>query len=316
MTDTCNNGNDYNGEHFGARISSVFVILAASAIGSFLPLILLKSRVKVPWWVFFIVRYIGSGVITATGFIHLLHLSRKSLSNECLGEPFTSFPWAFGITLMGLMTMLFFDMLAHYKIEKKIEAKTVCGPDVDEESCLTVDCATKELPTQLIHSYYHQILNSFVLEFGIIFHSVFIGLSLAIAGEEFIPLFIAISFHQMCEGMGLGVRFGLTPWPHDKQYMPWVLSFAYSLTTPLAIAVGLGVRNTYSKGSRTALITNGVFDAFCAGILIYNSVVELMAYDFMYSSDFKQKNGTKKMILAFFFLSVGAGAMSLIAKWA
>jgi len=46
-----------------------------------------------------------------------------------------------------------------------------------------------------------------------------------------------------------------------------VLSFAYSLSTPTAIAVGLGLRNTMKPQSHATLVINGVFDAISAGIL-------------------------------------------------
>jgi zinc transporter 1/2/3 len=43
-----------------------------------------------------------------------------------------------------------------------------------------------------------------VLEAGVAFHSVIIGITLGtIAGDEFKPLLIALSFHQFFEGFGL-----------------------------------------------------------------------------------------------------------------
>lgn len=38
----------------------------------------------------------------------------------------------------------------------------------------------------------------FILEFGVIFHSIFIGLTLAVAGDEFITLYVVLVFHQVC----------------------------------------------------------------------------------------------------------------------
>lgn len=364
--DICGTGNDYNGEHFEVRISSIFVVLALSAFGAFLPLVASRSPwFRVPGWVFFIIRYLGSGVIVATGFIHLLAEGNAALTEECLGLPFVDYPWSEGIALMGVFTMFFFDIVAHKKIEEKTAAKSLLETQAiengkeekkvdemeeikinddedkkDENISPTDNKMLQELSNygcygahnQSAHNqgtqspqntsneetktYYHQILNSFVLEFGIIFHSVFVGLSLAIAGEEFVALYVAIAFHQMFEGLGLGTRFALTKWPANKQYIPWLLSLAYSLTTPIAIAIGLGVRKTYPPGSRRALITTGVFDALCGGILIYNSLVELMAYDFMYSSEFKNGLSMKRMLLAYLCLSIGAFAMALIGKWA
>lgn len=127
--------------------------------------------------------------------------------------------------------------------------------------------------------YYGQLLNVFVLEFGIIFHSVFIGLSLAVAGDEFKTLYIVLVFHQMFEGLGLGTRIATTNWDKHR-FTPWLLALGYTLCTPIAIAIGIGVRHSYPPGSRRALITNGVFDSISAGILVYTGLVELMAHEF------------------------------------
>lgn len=324
--DTCQLGNDYNGDHLGARISAVFVIFAVSAIGSFLPLLLKKSTFfKVPDWCFFVTRYFGSGVIVATGFIHLLAEANEALSNTCLGGVWEEYPWAEGICMIGVFLMFFFDTLAHKKIEEKVRLNMIANEEIEQKALF--GAKDKDILDQVSEvsnatpsaTLYQQMLNALVLEFGIIFHSIFVGLSLAIAGDEFKSLYVAIAFHQCFEGLGLGTRFATTPWPKDKLYVPWCLSLAYSLTTPIAIAIGIGLRQSYLPGSRASLLTTGIFDALCAGILIYNSLVELMAYDFMISEDLKGRNGSlgmRRMLIAFFFLCLGAFAMALIGKWA
>ncbi|CUM45817.1 unnamed protein product [Debaryomyces fabryi] len=326
--DVCSSQNHFNGENLGARVSAVFVILAVSAFGAFFPLVVQRCPYfNLPKWCFFITRYFGSGVIVATGFIHLLAEADKALSDNCLGGIFAEYPWAEGIALMGVFFMFFLDIVAHKRLEDKANKKEKLKVEIAEvqsENSLEMQDIKEEIkedtsgddnatPTENV---YQQILNSFVLEFGIIFHSVFVGLSLAIAGDEFKALYVAIAFHQMFEGLGLGTRFAMTPWPKDKQYIPWILALAYSLTTPIAIAIGLGVRNSYPPGSRVALITTGCFDALCSGILIYNSLVELMAYDFIFSPEFKGDNGMQKMLWAYFCLAFGAAIMALIGKWA
>ena len=163
--------------------------------------------------------------------------------------------------------------------------------------------------------YYGQLLNVFVLEFGVMFHSVFIGLSLAVSGEEFKSLYIVLVFHQMFEGLGLGTRIATTDWSRHR-FTPWILAIAYTLCTPIAIAIGLGVRESYPPGSRRSLITNGVFDSISAGILVYTGIVELMAHEFLYSGEFKGPNGFKRMLWAYFVMCWGAGLMALLGKWA
>ena len=139
--------------------------------------------------------------------------------------------------------------------------------------------------------YYGQLLGVFVLEFGVMFHSVFIGLALAVSGDEFKSLYIVLVFHQMFEGLGLGTRIATTNGP--DRYTPWILAICYTLCTPIAIAVGLGVRKSYPPGSRRALITNGVFDSISAGILLYTGIVELMAHEFLYLANLRALEGSR-----------------------
>lgn len=104
------------------------------------------------------------------------------------------------------------------------------------------------------------------------------------------------------------------PFPKRLNWLPWVLCAAYGLTTPIAIAIGLGVRTTYNGDSYTANVVSGVLDAVSAGILIYTGLVELLARDFLYNP---QRTRDNKQ-LAFMVCSVllGAGLMALLGKWA
>lgn len=346
---TCESGNDYNDAHMGARISSVFVILITSSAGAFLPILSSKySFVRMPSWLFFGAKYFGTGVIVATSFIHLLEPAADALGEECLGGTFEEYPWAYGIALMSLFALFFFELLAfnyvqdkvtgghghsHFEISSKENELKDEEEDVEQETEPVKkgpeypnhfshanshqDPETKNTPTDLHkETYYGQLVSTLVLEFGIIFHSVFVGLTLAISGEEFQTLYVVIVFHQMFEGLGLGTRIASTEWPMNKRWLPFVLALAYGLTTPIAIAIGLGVRNTYSPGSRTALITNGVFDAISAGILIYTGLVELMAHEFLFSDQFKGPGGAKRMMIAYVVVCFGAGLMALLGRWA
>lgn len=163
--------------------------------------------------------------------------------------------------------------------------------------------------------YAAQMTAIFILEFGIVFHSIFIGLTLAVAGEEFETLFIVLVFHQTFEGLGLGSRLAVTPWRKTKRWTPYILGLGYGFSTPIAIAVGLGLRETYVPGSATALIVNGVFDSISAGILIYTGLVELMAHEFMFSNVMR-KAKLQVVLSAFGMMCLGAGLMAVLGKWA
>jgi zinc transporter 1/2/3 len=154
--------------------------------------------------------------------------------------------------------------------------------------------------------YSAQLTAIFILEFGVIFHSIFIGLTLAVAGDEFTTLYIVLVFHQMFEGLGLGARLADVPWPKSKRWTPYLLGLSYGLSTPIAIAIGLGVRQSFAPESTNTLLINGIFDSISAGILIYTGLVELMAHEFMFSP-YMAHGPVSRTLKAFALMILGAG---------
>ena len=160
-----------------------------------------------------------------------------------------------------------------------------------------------------------QLTAIFILEFGVVFHSVFIGLTLAIS-DQFIILFVVIIFHQTFEGLGLGARLATANWPADRRrWMPYLLGLGYAVSTPLAIAIGLGVRQSIRTEGATMKMVNGIFDAISGGILMYTGLVELLAHEFMFNPEMR-KAGLRVQLFAYGCVALGAGLMALLAKWA
>lgn len=124
------------------------------------------------------------------------------------------------------------------------------SPYIDVETGLPVDEMT----------YRKMSMNITLLEGGILFHSVFVGMTVSITIEGFVILLIAILFHQLFEGLGLGSRIAAVPYPKGS-YRPWVLVFAFGTTAPIGQAIGLITRNTYDPNSAFGLIIVGIFNA-------------------------------------------------------
>ena len=163
-------------------------------------------------------------------------------------------------------------------------------------------------------AFRQQIAAFLILEFGVIFHSVIIGLNLGVAGEEFNTLYPVIVFHQAFEGLGIGARLSVIPFPTRFTWMPWTLCAAYGLTTPIAIGIGLGLSNTYNSGSFTASVVSGVLDATSAGILLYTGFVELLARDFLFNAD--RTRDRVRILFMLGSLYLGIILMALLGKWA
>ena len=62
--------------------------------------------------------------------------------------------------------------------------------------------------------------------------------------------------------------------PPRYNWVPVAAALLFGVTTPLGIAVGLGVKSTYNPGSVIASIVSGILDSVSAGILIYTGLVE------------------------------------------
>ena len=335
----CSADNDYDGR-MGLRIASVFVIWIGSTMGAVFPVIAKGGNLGVPDAAFFVAKFFGSGVIIATAFIHLLSPAEDALRDPCLTGPITEYDWVSGIILMTVFVLFFVELMV-MRYSEIPEPEKHSGMVVDGSSNEFADTEAKDVRRMSAHQpghdhlghahrhnsieeannpfsledYKAQLTSIFILEFGIIFHSVFIGLTLAVSGDEFVTLFIVLVFHQTFEGLGLGARLAVTPWPKNKKWTPYVLAIAYGFATPIAIAIGLGVRRSYPPGSRTTLIVNGVFDSISAGILIYTGLVELMAHEFMFSRTMRQAP-LKTLLSAIGLMCLGAGLMALLGKWA
>lgn len=103
-------------------------------------------------------------------------------------------------------------------------------------------------------------LNISLLEGGILFHSVFVGITVSLTIEGYLILVIAILFHQMFEGLGLGSRIAEVPYPKGS-WRPWILVLAFGTTAPLGMGIGIAVNGTYDPDSAFGLILVGCFNA-------------------------------------------------------
>ena len=91
LSDNCQLGPVGNTDSaLGLRVAALFAILAASTLGALLPL-LSKNRLR---FEFFLGKVFAAGVVTATGFVHILPDAVDALSNPCLGFS-TTYPWAY-----------------------------------------------------------------------------------------------------------------------------------------------------------------------------------------------------------------------------
>ncbi|KAI4294952.1 hypothetical protein MLD38_040765 [Melastoma candidum] len=289
------------------KIAALLSILVASLVGVCLPMLgKLFPSVSPEKDTFFIVKAFAAGVILATGFIHVLPDAFDKLTSPCLSQnPWGNFPFTGFVAMMAAMGTLMVDTYATSYYTRRQLGKGAAVLVGDEEQVVGAGTELKVIghvhgqaeahahghvhghgdahshihssgPAELLR---HKVISQ-VLELGIIVHSVIIGMSLGTSGSlsTIKPLMAALTFHQFFEGMGLGgcicqAKFGYRTVA--------IMAIFFSLTTPVGIAVGIGVSKSYKENSQTALVRNGRLQFWSNVSLLF-----------------------------------GAGCMSLLAKWA
>jgi zinc transporter ZupT len=152
-----------------------------------------------------------------------------------------------------------------------------------------------------------------VSEVSIAIHSVIIGLALGVTGsDDFVPVFIAIIFHQALEGVALGAaaaEAGL------RLRASTALAAAFALTTPVGAAIGIGVRATLNENSQAMLLTTGTLEAVAAGGLIFLALGDHMNAVRTHAPWLRAQSMAIKLA-AFGCFFVGAAALLIIGLWA
>ncbi|KAI6886926.1 zinc-regulated transporter 2 [Hortaea werneckii] len=160
------------------------------------------------------------------------------------------------------------------------------------------------------------VLQCLMLEAGILFHSVFIGMALSVStGAAFVVLLVAISFHQTFEGLALGSRIaGISSFPPSSP-KPWLMSAMYGVTTPIGQAIGLAVHRLYDPESQFGLLMVGIVNAISSGLLLYAGLVQLLAEDFLTDRSYAELQGRRRLEACGAVVG-GSMLMALVGAWA
>ncbi|RVX70443.1 hypothetical protein B0A52_05942 [Exophiala mesophila] len=161
-------------------------------------------------------------------------------------------------------------------------------------------------------------LQCLLLEAGILFHSIFIGMAVSVAtGTQFVVLLVAICFHQTFEGFALGSRIAaLIPRLFDASSpKPWLMALAYGTTTPIGQAIGIWMHTMYDPASKVGLLTVGITNAISSGLLLFAGLVQLLAEDFLSDHSYEVLKGKRRLEAS---LAVGLGGilMAIVGAFA
>lgn len=302
------------------KFISLFVIFFTSVIGITTPVLLARYFQGKPVYdkAILIIKCFAAGVILSTSLVHVLPDAFAALSDFQVASrhPWKDFPFAGLVTLIGALLALFVDLTASSHVEHGHKPSGDYLPVGTHD--VTVGKKVGNTHSDLSNEELvklKQRLVSQVLEIGIIFHSVIIGVTMGMSQNQCTirPLVAALAFHQIFEGMGLG---GCIAQAGFRMGTVAYMCLMFSATTPMGILLGMMVFSVtgYNDSSPNALIMEGILGSLSSGILIYMALVDLIAADFFHNKLMGSHTWLKKG--SFIALALGSTSMSILAIWA
>ena len=313
------------------RIVAIFVIIFASAVGlaspSFLKLWSSRKEEKegsnesapdghhhrhhpgglTEMPSFRILKTFTGGLLLSVAVIHLLGDAVNDLSDDSIVAATEGYPIAQAAAVTGCLFVLGLELFGKYlsdafgpkevvELSKEMVVEEAF-PDFHGDTC----------PHKHLNNGVTTVLRLCVFELSIAIHSVAIGFGLGSLSNlnAIEALMIAIFFHQLFEGVCLGlliIEIELTVFVRTLLQSIFVLS--------IALGIILGIVATESV---TANRVSGVANAFAAGCLIYGSLVNIIGEEF--SRVVSDEPASLKPLM-YGGVVVGCGFMGLIAIWA
>ncbi|KAI8848556.1 Zinc/iron permease, partial [Chytridium lagenaria] len=264
------------------HVMAMFVIMAVSSLGLFC-LSLLKGVESLP---FQCAKLFGGGVIFATAFVHMLSPANELLTNPCLPTFFTETytSTAAAIALFGALLTHLIQLFASRLLEPSQTThhhdtpfpwKPVTTPLLPKPLPPTASPSNTPTPTTPLPS--ERRVTTYILELGIVMHSVIIGLALGVTREKTKTLLAALAFH-LFEGVALSTIVIETGF--KRKGITWVMVLLYVASTPIGIGLGIALNSTYNANALANLMTQGILEALAAGILTYDALVNILFHHF------------------------------------
>ncbi|GFF26536.1 putative ZIP zinc transporter [Aspergillus udagawae] len=312
------------------RIGTLFVVLVTSSTGVLLPMLLAKlPSAKVNEVISTVIKQFGTGVILSTAFVHLYTHANLMFTNECLGELDYEATTS-AVVMAGIFLSFLFEYIGHRIILARGKRSASPCPEQTCEASPSPSgkeppSAQPRQPTLAALGHHHgppldptnpnTKLSVLVMEAGVIFHSILIGLTLVVAGDSFYKtLLVVIVFHQFFEGLALGARIALLP--GRLMGSKGVMAAAFAVITPVGMAIGLGVLHSFNGNDKSTLVALGTLDALSAGVLVWVGLVDMWARDWVMEGGEMMNARMSSVAVGGLSLIAGMVLMGVLGKWA
>ena len=265
--------------------------------------------------VFRVMKTFTGGLLLSVALIHLLPDSLNDLSDPELVAKTQGYPIAqasvvcgclfvIGLQLLGKFINDWFDQRRRQRRSHHSHSHSK-DEGIELENALHVhgeSCPHEHLSTSV-----STVLRLVVFELSIAIHSLAIGFGLGSTTNigTIQALMIAMVFHQIFEGVCLGLLF------MEVELSVW-LQALLRLIFSLSLAVGI-VLGIVATDSITSSRVSGIANAFAAGCLVYGALVNIIGEEF---SKIVSNEPANLKPLMYAGVVTGCGFMALLAIWA
>ncbi len=302
----------------GLQVAGLFLVIAASILGIVSSYVLARQSVKpgraessaLAAAVVF-VKGLSVGVVISVALVHLISEAYEGFE----GAGWDSFgAWPMVFVMIGIYVMAAFDLVG-----QRFAGHGSVGGSADHghghgHGALVSDEASMSkdgVPVANLR------VTACLVEAGILFHSIIIGLSLGLQSKDtWAVVLTAVALHQFLEGLMLGQVLGELR-NCDRlasRCKIWVMIAGFTLTTAIGIAIGIIVRtSTAAYDNPTAVeLAIAILNSLAGGLLLYLGLVSLLVPWFVTSPTIK---GAGKLFVAtgYVGLAVGLAAMTCVA---
>ncbi|RNF08711.1 cation transporter [Trypanosoma conorhini] len=318
----------------GLHVMAIFVVLAASLVGTLIPLAgKYVPCLRLHPFMFVLGKCAATGVVLAVAMIHMINHAAHAFGEECVPDSWKQSYDAYAF-LFAMIAAILMHALETQLVDMFVSSEAPSSPlgEGGEKRGVTegeerADGAADVTGDAHHHSHVvvpvsggatHRLLSALFMEFGVTLHSVFIGLTVGITNDAGTKaLLVALVFHQMFEGLALGSRLADASM---RMSLELLLALIFSISAPVGTAVGVGavVGSKVAVTGTTFVVLQAIFDSLCGGILMYLGFV-LMLSDFpadlrKHAAAGMAHRGWKRLAM-FVALWAGAGIMAGIGKW-
>ncbi len=285
-------------------------------------------------------KTVGTGILLACSLVHLLQPGNAALTSVCVPEAFntTYEAYAYLYCMLAFLVMQFVNNylsnVANNRKYSGIESSAgekVCQdcieivrPEMDIEAMVASTAAiagTAELPNEekgthpvfLNYAVSLSVHEALMAEFSFNVHSVIIGLATGLASNDTLKaLVIALSVHQLIEGIALGARLFSTDFGAFSDSM-FTLMFACAAPAGMAAGVGMLAGSAINANGEAFMMAQGTLDSVTAGLLLHIAASKLII-DFPRDCT-AARASTAEVLGLYFAVSIGAGFMAYLGVY-